>query len=395
MEVGFICRKKGANILELTIMDRINSVLLITPNYPIAGDPVYPFVKNLCDEFAKSNINVTVVSPQSVTSSWLHRKKLRPRIRTEYIEGKEITIYQPYSLTPKQKHLKAYNYFIRLSVLWFLKRRRLNFDVCYCHFWCSAYWVIPYMKQHNIPLFVASGESVIKTQLSTHKRYSDFNKYVKGVVCVSSKNKEESISLNYTTEDKCIVLPNAINAKLFFKRSREYCRKELGYPQDAFIVAFVGWFIDRKGPIRVAKAIEAVGGVKSLFIGKGNQDPQCDGILFKGQLSHDKIPIYLGAADCFVMPTRHEGCCNAVIEAMACGLPIISSNLPFNWDVLDSTNSIMVDPNNINEIASAIRDLKDNPEKRLELANGALRKANSLNIDKRVKSIIEFMESKI
>ena len=35
--------------------------------------------------------------------------------------------------------------------------------------------------------------------------------------------------------------------------------------------------------------------------------------------------------------SQNEGCCNAIIEALACGLPVISSNLPFNWDVLDES----------------------------------------------------------
>lgn len=373
----------------------INSILVVTPNYPIEGDPVYPFVKNLCDEFVKRNLIVTVLSPQSVTSALLHQKKLRPRVRKEIIGEKEITIYQPYCITPLHKFLKAYNDAIQYSALRFLKKHRIKVDVCYCHFWSSAFFVMPYMKRFRIPVIVASGESQINTLLSPNKKYPDFKQFVNGVVCVSSKNKDESINLEYTTEDKCVVLPNAVNSSVFHKRDREECRRQLGLPQDAFIVAFVGWFIERKGPQRVAAAISQVEGVKSIFIGKGEQEPQCEGILFKGSLPHDKVSFYLGAADVFVLPTLHEGCCNAVVEAMACGLPVISSNLPFNWDVLDNINSIMVDPNNVDEIASAIRELKDNPERRLELADGALKKAESLTIDKRAKAILDFMESKI
>lgn len=373
----------------------INSILVVSPNYPIDGDPVYPFVKNLCDEFVKRNIIVTVLSPQSVTSSWLHHKKLRPRIRKERIGEKEITIYQPYCFTPLHKFLKAYNNAIRHSALRFLKKYRIKADVCYCHFWSSAFFVMPYMKRCRIPVIVASGESQINTLLSPYKKYPDFKQFVKGVVCVSSKNKDESIDLEYTSEDKCVVLPNAVNSSLFHKRDRKDCRSQLGLPQDTFIVAFVGWFIERKGPQRVAAAISQVEGVKSIFIGKGEQEPQSEGILFKGALPHEQVPIYLGAADVFVLPTLHEGCCNAVVEAMACGLPVVSSNLPFNWDVLDSSNSIMVDPNNVDEIASAIRELKDNPQKRVGLADGALKKAESLTIDKRAKAILAFMESKI
>lgn len=373
----------------------MKSMLIITPGYPIEGDPVYPFVKNLCDEFAKKGLAITVLSPQSVTSALLHHKSLRPIERKEYVEGRTITIYQPYSITPLHKHLRVFNFFIRKSVLRFLKKKKICADVCYCHFWCSAYWVMPYMKRHNIPVFVASGESQIKTLLSVDKDYSDFRESVKGVVCVSSKNRDESIGLGYTTYDKCIVLPNAVNNLLSKKQDKEVCRRQLGIPLDVFVVAFVGWFIERKGPKRVAEAISQVDNVKSIFVGKGDQEPTCDGILFKGSLPHEQVPQYLGAADCFVLPTLHEGCCNAVVEAMACGLPIISSNLAFNWDVLDNSNSIMIDPLNVEKISEAIRTLRDNKPLCESLAEGAIRKAENLTIEKRAMAIIDFIYSRL
>lgn len=369
-------------------------MLVVTPNYPYGNDSVYPFVKSLFDEVVKRGWNVIILSPQSVTSSFLHHKQLRPKKWSYEIGQGMVTVYQPYSVTPMNQMLQTYNLMIRLCALSFLRKSKIKIDVCYCHFWCSAYWVIPYMKKHHIPIFVASGESQIGTLLSDRKQYPDFKTLVNGVICVSGKNKEESVSLGYTTEDKCIVLPNAVNAELFHEQNRKDCRRRLSLPDDEFIIAFVGWFIERKGSLRVSDAISRLRGVKSLFIGKGEQAPQCEGILFKGSLSHDQVPLYLGAADCFVLPTLYEGCCNAVVEAMACGLPVISSNLPFNWDVLDETNSIMVNPNSIDEIADAIRELRDNPDKRKALSVGALKKAQSLTINERTDKIMKFIYEK-
>ena len=132
--------------------------------------------------------------------------------------------------------------------------------------------------------------------------------------------------------------------------------------------------------------------IKIIFIGKGQEETDCKGIIFKGALPHDEIPRYLNCADAFVLPTLAEGCCNAVIEAMACGLPIISSDMEFNWDVLNADNSIMVDPENVDEIANAIAELRDNSEIRKEMSKVALHTAANLTIRIRAEKIAEFME---
>lgn len=370
-------------------------ITVITPDYPYKSESVYPFVQNLCEAFVKQGYDVSVVVPQSITSALLHRIKLRPKKRVDTIAGRSIVVYQPYYFSVSFKHHLINNFLIRRCLKRFFSKNKLHPDFVYCHFWNSALVALPFAKANNIPLFIATGESNIAKMFSMKYGYQELNDYVKGVICVSSKNKDESIKLGLTTEDKCRVFPNAVNAELFHKQNRTACRKKLGFSQDAFIIAFVGWFIERKGPKRVAEAIDKVGNVNSVFIGKGEQDPHCDGILFKGALPHEEVPTYLGAVDVFVLPTQNEGCCNAVVEAMACGLPVISSNLPFNWDVLDDSNSIMVDPNNVEEIAEAIRILREDKELRQKLANGALKKVESLTIEKRARAILNFMEDKV
>lgn len=370
------------------------NLCFITYKYPGKHNTSdYAFVKQLVDAIAQLGHHCLVVAPFNIS----HYHKLYVS-KEEYACGKgRVTVYRPGYLSFSNFHIGKF-YPSKWTHTRALKKAFKMMDVrpdaIYGHFWNSAYDGFEYAKSNHIPLFVATGESEISRMFSFPKDQKAFSDYVSGVVCVSSKNRDESIALGLTTVDKCAVFPNAVNAELFRKMDKHHCREQLGLPQNAFIIAFVGWFIERKGPQRVARAIKQIQGkpVYSLFIGKGEQEPDCDNILFKGALPHEEVSVYLNAADAFVLPTLHEGCCNAVVEAMSCGLPIVSSNLPFNWDVLDDTNSIMVDPNSIDEISNAIIMLYDNRDLLLSLSDGALKKAESLTIDQRAASIVAFME---
>lgn len=371
------------------------NICFISPGYPGKHDKGdYAFVKQLVDAIAAEGNECYVLCPYNV-----FRFRMVIPIREKYKKGEgQVWVYRPwyislsnvFSFTQRQNE-KSYRRALRKAFNMLPKMP----DAIYGHFWNSAIRGYEFARDNNIPLFVATGESSIGHFISPTIVPKGFKDYISGVICVSSKNRDESVEFGLTILDKCEVFPNAVNTELFHWRERMECRNKLGLPKDAFIIAFVGLFDDRKGSMRVSEAINRIGGVHSIFIGKGDKEPKCDGILFKGALPHEQIPLYLCSADCFVLPTRAEGCCNAVIEAMACGLPIISSNRSFNWDVLDNTNSIMVDPDNIDEIASAIMTVRDNPSVRKQLAEGAIQKASNLTIDKRAGKIIEFIKSRI
>lgn len=370
------------------------NILVVTPDYPDKYKVHYPFVKQLVDEFARQGHSCYVIAPYSIT------KNKRIYKEVEKVED-NLTVYRPNHLSFSNIKIGKFSpsfYFRQKAINRALKKLPERPNVVYCHFWMSALEGYQYAKGNNIPLFVASGESDISVLLKNKRIPADLKDIVKGVICVSTKNKEESIALGLTTEEKCLVKPNAVNSNLFKKMDKQLCRKQIGAPANAFIVCFVGSFIERKGPQRVADAIRRIDGeeqVYSFFIGKGTQELVCQNILYKGTLRHEDIPVYLNASDVFVLPTLAEGCCNAIVEAMSCGLPIISSNLPFNWDVLDESNSIMIDPNDVDAIAGAIARLRDDKELRDQMAASSLEKARSLTIDRRATNILQFIQRKI
>lgn len=368
------------------------NIAVITYDYPDSQRSVFPFVKALVDEWGKQNHQITVISPFSIT-----RAKHLTRFK-EQDHPESVTIIRPFivslSYRLKFKGESLTDRIHRRAVSNVLMQLSQKPDVIYCHFWKEALFAYDYAIANSIPLVVASGESELPSFLS-----NDVNlpkcKSVSKVICVSSKNKNESIENGLTTEDKCIVLPNAIDNSIFRVSEQASLKKKLGIIESDFVVCFVGWFNERKGAQRVSEALKQIANtnIKALFIGSGTEDPDYQGILFKGSVPHKDIPNYLNCADVFVLPTLKEGCCNAIVEAMACGLPVISSNREFNWDILDETNSILVDPTDVDEIAAAIQKVYSDKAAQQRMKEAALRKTEDLTITNRAKRIIEFINS--
>lgn len=379
------------------------NILFLSDGYPSKGLPYSAFIGVLCEELVRHGCEITVIAPQSYTKHIFRGTTLAPKrmiVPVQTDEGpKEIIVYLPYSLTFGDGR---YGKLTLLMNKWTtercIKKIRKKPDVIYAHFWKSAYNVIDYAINNQIPLFVSSGEDKVDIQTTiSDEEICKLRNCIKGCICVSSKNQKESIKTGLVAASKTTVIPNSINPNEFYLKDKYECRKKYGYSEDDFIVAFCGRFIHRKGVMRVSEAITLLHNkdIKSIFIGSNYENekerPDCDGILFMGQLSHSEIVDYLNCADVFVLPTLAEGCSNSIIEAMACGLPIISSDLPFNYDILDSSNSILIDPMNVQEIANAIQDIKENPTKRKALSDGALKKASELTIEKRAKKIIDYI----
>lgn len=386
----------------------MRNICFILDAYPTKTRMANWFVENLVNAMADQNVRCFVISPQSVTKSIFRKSELSKSHETRKTKnGNVVEVFLPKYLTFSSKKIKNFNTAVIGQKMHYLACKKVlrkimrseKIDALYAHFiFPSAITAARLSKCYGIPYFFAYGENTTYTiEYMGAKKTREALKEASGVITVSSKNKRVLVENKIVPEEKITIIPNAINPDIFFKKDKKVVRSELGIPQKAFLVAFVGRFLTVKGPERLSKALCELddNDIYATFIGAGDLKPDYGRIVFEGQLPPNDVASYLSASDVFVLPTLAEGCCNAIIEAMACGLPIVSSDMDFNQDILDSSNAVLIDPLNVQAIKGAIIYMKNNPKERDEMSRSSIRKARALNIENRAKKIISIIETGI
>lgn len=379
------------------------NICILSTRYPYHNNMVHVFVKKLIEEWSMAGHHCVVISPVNRIKELIGNENHLPYFeKQEVSNGIFVDVYRPcYHSVPYLSFggVSFSKWSRRKSIERTIEKTGLVFDFIYGHFFSIATEGWKYATTHNIPLFVATGESVVAIPAKPCRDFTieKYRRDLCGVIAVSTKNMDEASELGIIDKAKTKVFPNGVNLDLFTKYDKTECRKRLGLPIEAFIIICVGQFIERKGQKRILQALDILKkeDIKTVFIGKGTDDFEHSSIIYKGSVLNTELPYYLNVADLFVLPTLHEGCCNAIIEALACGLPIISSDLAFNHDVLNDKNSIMVDPNNIDEIARGIERVYSSPELAKELAEQSYAQGQMLSIKSRSMGILSFIQEKI
>ena len=368
------------------------NICIITPRYPTTLDPTaMPFVQQLAWALTDLGNTCTVICPQNFS------KKLCREYTEKTPRGKDVKVFLPNTIHLGQQAVLGFNTSVLTTHFFWKAARKVverlpKQDVVYGHFITpSGITAARLHREFGIPAFLGYGESSAWSieHYGADKVKQELFEDLAGVVSVSSKNAEVLHKFACVPEEKVRIFPNGFDETVFYPRDKQEAREKLGLPQDGFIVSFVGHFIERKGIDKLMGAVEK-SGVKMICAGKGPIAPRGENCLFASTIGHEELPWFYSASDAFVLPTLNEGCCNAIVEALACGLPIVSSDLPFNYDILDDSNALLVDPTDVDALANSICKLRDEEALRQKLSQGSLAKAKTLTLPQRAKNILEF-----
>jgi glycosyltransferase involved in cell wall biosynthesis len=196
-------------------------------------------------------------------------------------------------------------------------------------------------------------------------------------VCISKAKSSLSIVglSNYITE-RCLLsgvfnglnhqtIPNCIDVDAYSVTGKRTARKKLNINDDSIIFSFVADYIDRegKGFKELKEAIESYAspGFEILTVGE-NIPVFASHVKHRhfGHLEKNELSLVYAASDAFIFPTKEEALGNVMLEAMACGTPVIGTPVGGLLDVIkDGFNGILTEGTSANDIKKGIDRFMD------------------------------------
>jgi teichuronic acid biosynthesis glycosyltransferase TuaC len=194
----------------------------------------------------------------------------------------------------------------------------------------------------DLRLLGTNREPLMKAALDTAQR----------VFSVSDSLKVEIGARLKQPKDKILVVRNGVDLSKFHPVDKREARRRLNIPESAPVIISVGGLVDGKGFHRVIPLIRRIktdfpeirylivgggstqGDLLSELIAQARSEGVEENVIFCGRQLPDSLKWFYGAADIFALATQSEGWANVFLEAMACGLPVISTLVGGNSQVV-------------------------------------------------------------
>ena len=181
-------------------------------------------------------------------------------------------------------------------------------------------------------------------------------------------------------EENIQYISNGVDTDFFHPVSAEEkmaLRRELGLPENEKIILSIGRFVPKKGLDIFIKAADP--DYQLVLVSRGNFEPYLKNakgkVLILDPIPQEKLRKIYQACDIFVLAAAGEDVFSLVLmEAMACGLPVITSNDPFYRNYVDGDNMMLVEPNS-ETIRESIKQIIKNPNLSSRMANYSRAKA--------------------
>ena len=345
-------------------------IAVVTPYFPTAAEPNRGQSAYQTLRFLKNKADVEVICPLASypRAKWLlprgfryHRPDLNfrpPDVKATYFEYPAVPLLsRPFNGLVCAHLLKPYLTAMRPDVI-------LN------------YWLYPegfsatrVARQLGIPMIVGAIGSDLRVpgDAITFRLTRWTLENADAILTVSEELRRRAIELGVPPAKVTTIL-NGCDFSIFRPGDRAAARRKLGIDSDAELLVYVGRISLPKGSAELTEAMISLSAthprLRVAMIGEGAYRSEmearasaagiADRFLCPGLLSSAQIAEWLAAADVFCLPSYSEGCPNVVVEAIACGRPVVATNVGGIPELVDESCGILVPPRDSGKLAEAL-----------------------------------------
>ncbi len=287
--------------------------------------------------------------------------------------------------------LAIYDYIQRLAggAENFRKYNQLQYDLIHSHYWLSGLigkqlqklWHVPHAVMFHTLGTIKNrlGIGEYEPELRTESE-RDIISSCDRIIASTTRETEDLVTLYGATPDKIKVIPPGVNLDLFQPIDKETARKELGLDHQK-VILFVGRMDPLKGLEQLLTALTYMDGEKSplLMVVGGDVHSQRqiqalksmtkelnieDRVIFVGSVAQSRLPLFYSASDVCAIPSYYESFGMVALESLACGTPIVATNVGGMKTLIHNNELGRVvsdnSPHNLaDEISELIRQPKD------------------------------------
>lgn len=334
---------------------KVLALSYLFPNQENQGYGVFVFnrlqaVKKYCD--------VRVIAPQQWFPFLNHlRRTPGSKCAKSYVKYKGMDVFYPHFLSiPKyMKWLDFVFYFFSIlpAVFYLRYREKYDFDVIDVHWTYPdilAGYLLARIYRKKFIATIRGKEALCLNETGGRRWILNYClKKANAVICLSSELKKLVHEVG-VDPSKIQVIHNGIDPDTFYYVDKKTARSELSLPVDKTIIISVGSLIRRKGHhvlIELMPDISAEKDIDLYIIGGINPegdysselkqliaDKQITNVHFVDSVDQRHLPYWYAAADLFCLATSGEGCPNVVLESMACGCPVVVSDVGAVADIV-------------------------------------------------------------
>lgn len=190
--------------------------------------------------------------------------------------------------------------------------------------------------------------------------------------------------------ERVLIVPNFADENDIYERK--------GVADEIRQIVFVGHVRKEKGAIEMFEAAAQFPDIRFVLVGPVQKDMEellhSSNVELLGSQPHETVLQLLREADVFLFPSHTEGFANALLEAMAAGLPIIATDVGANAEMIENEGGIIIPVKDANAIVEAVKQLRYDSESRIVMGNWNIQKVkNEYLLDAVMKRMLDIYSS--